>query len=219
MFQPRSDPRAISLSVLFLTARPVCLLSLSTTGWFYFEPRVPSPSLLHLLCSCLCQSLAWPPAEASCPWLTPSQSAEALPHWVMSERCLVVSDSCNPLGCSPLGSSVHGILQARILEWPFPSPGNLPDPRIEPGSSALQADIFTIWATRKAPAVLNSPLEARWVYHSILKCSTCCIICVSTQISTFGGIMCGVTQLLTALRTHGDTLQWFGSRPHVAISQ
>ena len=29
-------------------------------------------------------------------------------------------------------SSVRGILQARILEWvAFPSPGNLPDPRIE----------------------------------------------------------------------------------------
>ena len=24
---------------------------------------------------------------------------------------------CNPVDCSPLGSSVHGILQARILEW------------------------------------------------------------------------------------------------------
>ena len=24
---------------------------------------------------------------------------------------------CNPVGCSPSGSSVHGILQARILEW------------------------------------------------------------------------------------------------------
>ena len=24
---------------------------------------------------------------------------------------------CNPMGCSPPGSSVHGIFQARILEW------------------------------------------------------------------------------------------------------
>ena len=41
---------------------------------------------------------------------------------------------CNPLDCSPPGSSVHGILQARILEWvAFPSPGDLPDPGIEPG--------------------------------------------------------------------------------------
>ena len=31
--------------------------------------------------------------------------------------CSVLSDSCDPMDCSPPGSSVHGILQARILEW------------------------------------------------------------------------------------------------------
>ena len=37
--------------------------------------------------------------------------------------------------------TVHGILQARILEWvAFPSPGDLPNPGIKPGSPALQAD-------------------------------------------------------------------------------
>ena len=30
---------------------------------------------------------------------------------------------------------------------PFPSPGDFPDPGIEPGSPALQAEDFTIWAT------------------------------------------------------------------------
>ena len=35
------------------------------------------------------------------------------------------------MDCCPLGSSVHGILQARILEWlPFPPPGDLPNPGI-----------------------------------------------------------------------------------------
>ena len=29
----------------------------------------------------------------------------------------VVSNSCSPRDCSPSGASVHGILQARILEW------------------------------------------------------------------------------------------------------
>ena len=39
------------------------------------------------------------------------------------------------------GSSVHGILQARILEWvAIPFSRGLPDPGIEPGSPALQAD-------------------------------------------------------------------------------
>ena len=33
---------------------------------------------------------------------------------------------------------------------PFSSPGDLPDPGIEPGSPALQEDAFTIWATREA---------------------------------------------------------------------
>ena len=36
---------------------------------------------------------------------------------------------------SPPGSSVHGILQARILEWlSCPPPGGLPDPGLEPQS-------------------------------------------------------------------------------------
>ena len=31
--------------------------------------------------------------------------------------CLVMSNSPQPLDCSPPGSSVHGVFQARILEW------------------------------------------------------------------------------------------------------
>ena len=45
------------------------------------------------------------------------------------------------MDCSPPGSSVHGILQARILQWvTVPSLGDLPNPGIEPRSPALQAD-------------------------------------------------------------------------------
>ena len=45
---------------------------------------------------------------------------------------------CDPMDCSLPGSSVHGIFQARVLEWvPFPFPGDLPDPGIEPGSATL----------------------------------------------------------------------------------
>ena len=36
---------------------------------------------------------------------------------MISESHSVVSDSCDPMDCSPQGSSVYGILQARILEW------------------------------------------------------------------------------------------------------
>ena len=45
---------------------------------------------------------------------------------------------CDPMDYSPLGSSVHGILLARILGGlPFPSPGDLPRPVTEPVSPPL----------------------------------------------------------------------------------
>ena len=50
----------------------------------------------------------------------------------------------DPMDCSPPGSSVHGILQARILEClPLPTPGDLPDPGIEPESPELAGRFFT----------------------------------------------------------------------------
>ena len=52
-----------------------------------------------------------------------------------------MSDSCDPMDCSLSGSSVHGILQARILEWVAISfSGDLLDSEIESGSPALQAN-------------------------------------------------------------------------------
>ena len=59
----------------------------------------------------------------------------------------------NPMDCSPPGSSVYGISQARILEYhflsqarilvPFSSPEDLLDPGIEPLSPALKVNFFT----------------------------------------------------------------------------
>ena len=49
---------------------------------------------------------------------------------------------CNPMDCSLPGFSVHGIF-FRQEYWsglPFPSPGDLLNPGIEPGSPTLQAD-------------------------------------------------------------------------------
>ena len=57
---------------------------------------------------------------------------------------------------SPPDSSVHGISQARILEClPFQSPGNLPDPGIEPKSLTLQTDSLP----SEPPA---KPIKVKW---------------------------------------------------------
>ena len=58
---------------------------------------------------------------------------------LVAQRCLTF---CEPVDCSPPGSSGHRILLAR--DWsglPFPSPGDLSDAGTEHGSPALQADL------------------------------------------------------------------------------
>ena len=54
--------------------------------------------------------------------------------------CQLCPTLCDPMDCSLSGSSVHGILQARIFGLPFSSPEELPNPGIEPWSPASQAD-------------------------------------------------------------------------------
>ena len=64
-----------------------------------------------------------------------------------AQSCLTL---CNSMDCSPPGSSVHRIFQARIQEWePFPSPEDLPNSGIEPESPALQADSLPAEVPRK----------------------------------------------------------------------
>ena len=57
---------------------------------------------------------------------------------LVNQSCLT---PCDPMNSSLPSSSVHGILQARILDWvAIPSPRDLPDPEIKAGSPALQVD-------------------------------------------------------------------------------
>ena len=66
----------------------------------------------------------------------------------------------DPVDCSPPSSSVHGMFQARILEWlPFPPPGDLPNPGIEPLSVASNLSLLCLlhwqadslsWASHEA---------------------------------------------------------------------
>ena len=59
----------------------------------------------------------------------------------VAQSCLTL---CDPMDCSLPGSSVHGIFQARILEWVVISfSRGLPNPGIEPESPALPGGFFT----------------------------------------------------------------------------
>ena len=56
-----------------------------------------------------------------------------------------------PHGLYPASSSVHGILQARMLEWAaMPSSRGSSQPRDQTQVSCLAGDSFTVWTPRKA---------------------------------------------------------------------
>ena len=72
---------------------------------------------------------------------------------------LVVSDSCDPMDCSPSGSSFHGDSPGKntgvgchsLLQGMFPTQGS------NPGPAALQAVSLTVWAGR----------EGRWSWGGL----------------------------------------------------
>ena len=76
---------------------------------------------------------------------------------LIDQLCLTL---CNSMHYSPPGSSVHRFLQVRILSgWPLPSPGDLPNPGIEPTSPALWADALTSEPPGKPKDVGNETLN------------------------------------------------------------
>ena len=62
-----------------------------------------------------------------------------------------MSDPCDLTKCSLPGSPVHGILQARILEWAaMPSSRESSQPRDQTLVSRIAGGFFTIFVTREA---------------------------------------------------------------------
>ena len=69
---------------------------------------------------------------------------------------------CNPIDCSLSGSSVHGILQTRVLEWiAMPSSRGSSQPRDQTCISCTTRGCFFFyhWATWKAQSLLHFGLK------------------------------------------------------------
>ena len=61
------------------------------------------------------------------------------------------------MDCNLPGSSLHGILQAQILEWVATSPGDLSEPGIKPMPPALGGEFFTTKPPRKPHDIVLKP--------------------------------------------------------------
>ena len=125
----------------------------------------------------------------------------------VAQSCLILWHRMN---CSLPGSSIQGILQARILQWAailFSRGSSWP--RVQTQVSCIAGRLYTIWATRQVvltiwwcPCVVSSlvlfeecvcydqcvfwtKLLAFALLHFVLQCQTCLLLQVSLPTSVF----------------------------------
>ena len=97
--------------------------------------------------------------EGRCQPCGPVISPEMASSMRVWEKKMLVGQSCptlcNPTDCNPPGSSVHGILQARILEWAAISfSRESSQPRDWTSLSCIGRQILYCWTTREAPELV-----------------------------------------------------------------
>ena len=77
--------------------------------------------LSHFSSVRLCVTHRWQPTRLPCPWDSLGKNTRVGCHFLLQCMKSEVAQSCptlsNPTDCSLPGSSVHGIFQARVLEW------------------------------------------------------------------------------------------------------
>ena len=131
----------------------------------------------------------------------------------VTQSCLTLWD---PMDCSPPGSSVHGILQAKTLEWvasPFSRGSSHPRDRTQ--GSCIASGFFTSWATRKPlmkpclhTKVLSSTLVIMMVFNQqylySLKCTSTHVILWPSSSQEWREWSSGVTKCLPS----GSTRSW-----------
>ena len=92
---------------------------------FFSRGEVTAAAKSLQSCPTLCDPIDGSPPGSPIPWDSPGKNTGVGCHFLL--QCMKVksesevSQSCptlsDPMDCSLLGSSVHGIFQARVLEW------------------------------------------------------------------------------------------------------
>ena len=108
---------------------------------------------------------------------------------------------CNPMDGSPPGFSVHEILQEEYWSGlPYPPPGDLPDPGIEPtflASPALTGRFFTTYTTWEAIYAFKTLSKCmRNIWNLTLKIN----VCLNISFLNIGGLLnCRIRAIFSCL--------------------
>ena len=91
----------------------------------YMKSAAAAVAKLLQSCPTLCDPHRWQLTRLPCPWDSPGKNTGVGCHFLLqcmkvksesevAQSCLTLSQ---PMACSLPGSSIHGIFQARVLEW------------------------------------------------------------------------------------------------------
>ena len=125
-------------------SRFLCNIALYSIGLFFHHQAHPQLGVVFALAPSLHSFWSY--------FSTDLQSHNGhLPTWkVKVESEIAVVSLCDPMDCSLPGSFIHGIFQARILEWVAISfSRRFSQPRDWTWASRIVGRRFTIWATRE----------------------------------------------------------------------
>ena len=116
----------LQVDFLHTTFLPV-VYPYTSASWYIICAWIPTMLLLlsHFSRVWFCATHRQQPTRLPCPWDSPGKNTGVGCHFLL--QCMKVKSEsevtqlcptlCNPMDCSPPGSSAHGIFQARVLEW------------------------------------------------------------------------------------------------------
>ena len=125
----------------------------------------------------------WQPTRLLCPWDSPSKNTGVGSHFLLqcmkvksesevAQSCLTLRD---PMDCSPPGSSVHGIFQARVLEW---------------GAIAYSVNLhYTPLNGTSSCPLWQTVLDQRWLGQSLSSHMFFCSVTLPITPPSKGGIL------------------------------
>ena len=111
------------------------------------------------------------PTRLLCPWNSPGKNTGVCCHFLL--QCMKVKSEsevakscptlCDPMDCSPPGSSVHGIFQARTLEWVAISFSNVGKWKVKAKLLSHVQLLATPWtAAYQAPPSMGFSKQEYW---------------------------------------------------------
>ena len=124
--------------------------------WKHRDLTTRPPEKSNLYLTCFFFFLAMPHGM----WDLSSPESESVSHSVMS-------DSKTPMDCSPPGSSVHGILQARILEWVYISSFRVSSPPRDQTQGFCIAGRFPFPGMGLMPTAVEAQSLKHWTSREV----------------------------------------------------